>query len=422
MPKLRPGQLLLAGVFTLLWAAAAQSDDTQTLPGLTLGEAVRHVLDRGPQADAVAAELRVADAGVAIARLRPNPTLNVDAENIDGNGIYADGALRETTYSLSMPLEFGGKRKARTRVADAERITALATADATRADAVRQVTELYVDAVASERRAALYRSRTALAETAFSAAEARIRAGKASPIEAQRADVVRITAAAAAANAQRQAALAHNALVSLTGVAPTRPLQADWFDVSDASGTTDTTTGAHTSPLLAVARAEAATASTRLDAARRNRIPDVTLSAGMRRVADIDDRAAIVSISVPIPLLGMGRAAVSRAQAEFDLADARQRHVAVEQQRALDAAHVEIENARTLAQAANGPALAAAEEAVRIARVGYDGGKFSQLEFIEAERTLAETRDAAIDALQALHVARARLAWLEGRLAPITED
>ena len=41
----------------------------------------------------------------------------------------------------------------------------------------------------------------------------------------------------------------------------------------------------------------------------------------------------------------------------------------------------------------------AAEEAARIARIGYREGKFGQLELLDAERTLAETRLAAIDAL-----------------------
>jgi cobalt-zinc-cadmium efflux system outer membrane protein len=48
-------------------------------------------------------------------------------------------------------------------------------------------------------------------------------------------------------------------------------------------------------------------------------------------------------------------------------------------------------------------------EAARIARVGYAQGKFSQLDLLEAERTLAETRAAFTDALAAYHDAEARL-------------
>lgn len=72
-------------------------------------------------------------------------------------------------------------------------------------------------------------------------------------------------------------------------------------------------------------------------------------------------------------------------------------------------AQADVGNAATSARNATGPALAAATEAARIARIGYREGKFSQLDLLEAERTLAETRAAAIDSLAAYHDAQARL-------------
>ena len=65
-------------------------------------------------------------------------------------------------------------------------------------------------------------------------------------------------------------------------------------------------------------------------------------------------------------------------------------------------------NAATTARAASGPALAAAQEAARIARIGYREGKFGQLELLDAERTLSQTRTTAIDALAAYRDAQAR--------------
>ncbi len=63
-------------------------------------------------------------------------------------------------------------------------------------------------------------------------------------------------------------------------------------------------------------------------------------------------------------------------------------------------------------RATSGPALEAASEAARIARIGYAQGKFSQLDLLEAERTLAETKAALVDALAAYHGAEARLVRL----------
>ena len=76
------------------------------------------------------------------------------------------------------------------------------------------------------------------------------------------------------------------------------------------------------------------------------------------------------------------------------------------------AAEAELANAAASARAAGGPGLAAAFEAARIAGIGYANGKFSQLDLIEAQRTLAQTRSSYIDALIAYHAAEARLARL----------
>ena len=95
--------------------------------------------------------------------------------------------------------------------------------------------------------------------------------------------------------------------------------------------------------------------------------------------------------------------------------------VVADAQQAIATAETDLANAEANARAANGPALAAAQEAARIARIGYREGKFGQLDLLEAERTLAQTRSAAIDALAAYHDAKARLERLTARAPANTE-
>ena len=83
-----------------------------------------------------------------------------------------------------------------------------------------------------------------------------------------------------------------------------------------------------------------------------------------------------------------------------------------ETEQAIASAQAELANAAAAARSAGGPALAAATEAARIARIGYAQGKFGQLDLLDAERTLADTKAAAVDALVAYHDAEARLARL----------
>jgi cobalt-zinc-cadmium efflux system outer membrane protein len=159
----------------------------------------------------------------------------------------------------------------------------------------------------------------------------------------------------------------------------------------------------------AATQADLATADAQVHLARSQRVPDLTVSAGARRLEISNDTAAVVSLSLPLPLFNNGGAAVDLARAQRQRADAQRRAALLDTDQAIASSRADVANAATTARNATGPARAAAQEAARIARIGYREGKFGQLDLLEAERTLAETRAAAIDALAAYHDAQARL-------------
>ena len=166
---------------------------------------------------------------------------------------------------------------------------------------------------------------------------------------------------------------------------------------------------------MAAAEADLAIADAGVRLARAQRVPDLTVGAGARYMRETGDTAALFSISIPLPLFNNGRAAVAQASSERLRAEAQQRVTAIEVDQAIARAQAEAANAATTAATASGPALQAAEEAARIARIGYREGKFGQLELLDAERTLAETRLAAINALLNYHSAQAQLERLTVR-------
>ena len=185
----------------------------------------------------------------------------------------------------------------------------------------------------------------------------------------------------------------------------TGPLDEAWFDHVGGYGPALS----RDSLAVAAARADQKTAEAQVRLARSQRIPDVTASVGLRRLPINNDVAAVFGVSVPLPLFNNGSAAVAQASAERDRAEALRRAAELDNSQAIEQADAELANAADAARTAAGPSLAAAQEAARIARIGYREGKFGQLDLLEAERTLAETRAAAVDALAAFHVAQAQL-------------
>lgn len=386
---------------------------------MTLAEAVSMAQQHAPAQLAANAALRAADANADVAAQRPNPSLSFEAENVMGSGRYAGFGGGERTLSVEVPIELGGKRDARRRVAQAERAAVNLGVTTTRAEVTQRVTETFIEAVTAERRLAVVRNGYELAERAAHAARERVRAGKASPIEEQRAEVVRINASVKLGKAERALALAQTDLARITGSTLPVSVTAGWFESVDAP---QVQAELGKSPSVAKAEAEVAAANARVDAARRDRIPDATLTLGTRGYGDSSDRAAVVGISVPLPLFNTGTAALVKTRADYDRAIAERTVVELETRRTVAHAQAELADAAALAQAANGPVLAAAEEAARIARIGYAEGKFAQLELLEAERSLAQTREDALDALAAFHLAQARLAQLRGSTNPIYKD
>ena len=388
-------------------------------PPLTLDQAVAAAGGSAPAADAARADITAAEAARTIAGLRPNPTVTTEVENVVGTGPYGGFRGAEMTVGLSIPIELGGKRSARIAVADARTTRAQLAAAITEADIRLQVTELYINAVAAERRLVTALDQARIASEALNAARVRVRAGRASPIEEQRADVTRLNAEAAVENARRLLDAARLNLGRRIGQPVTGRLDATALDSLPAAN------GPHLMPIaegtlaLAAADADLAVADAGVRLARSQRTPDITVGPGVRRFSESDDTAALFSISVPIPLFNSGRAAVGQASAERNRAEAQQRMTALDVEQAILDVRTEADNAATNARTANGPALAAAQEAARIARIGYREGKFGQLDLLDAERTLAETRLAAIDALVAYQNARAQL---ERLTAPAPEQ
>jgi cobalt-zinc-cadmium efflux system outer membrane protein len=166
---------------------------------------------------------------------------------------------------------------------------------------------------------------------------------------------------------------------------------------------------------LAAASADSASAEAGLRLARSQRAPDVTLTAGTRRLEASNDQAMVFGVSVPLPLFNGGKAAVTQAARERDRAEAQRRIALFEADRAIAAAEADRDRAATAVRA-SGPALAAATEAARIARIGYAEGKFDQLILLDAERMLLDTRRAGIDARASYHDATARLERLTAKL------
>ena len=384
-------------------AFVARADE----PSFTLAQALERAGATSPAIESGAAGVLAAQAARSVAGLRPNPELNIQTENVAGSGDYGGFRSAETTAQVTLPLELGGKRPARVALANAQQDRAQIEQAVIAADLRLAVTQTYVSAVSAAERATVAQRQVTIAAEALRSAQVRVRAGRASPLEAQRAELAHLNAQATQEQAERLANVARANLGRLIGGPVAGALDLRWFETLAVAGPVDR---AAVSDML-TARAAAldvATADAQVRLAGAQRVPDLQLFAGPRRLSGSNDTAMLMGINIPLQIFDNGGAAQAQARAERQRADATRRMTEIQLDQAIASADAEVANAETAARIASGPALAAAQEAARIARIGYREGKFGQIDLIEAERTLLDTRMAAIDALATYHDASAR--------------
>ena len=176
-----------------------------------------------------------------------------------------------------------------------------------------------------------------------------------------------------------------------------------------------------THPALNAADAAVRVRQAETSFARSAIIPDISVSAGIRRFEETGDEAFVAGVSLPLPIFDRGRdaaraSAIRSDAATLNRAVTEQRLLA--QQRAAAAAH---RTAQSRLQILKHDTLPAATEAYEAASRGYQIGRFDLTATLNARAALLSAQLAVIDAEFALQSAELRLRALIGA-APFDGD
>ena len=160
MPAIKWRGALIAG---LTLAAIVTPVAAQERELLTLDEALGRTgvvaepanTELNPRIVGPRAEAEAAQALVGQARLRPNPEISLEVENIAGSGAFSGLSATEYTLAVGQRLELGGKRGTRVEAARAQAQLADLRADLAGAELGFLVRERYVAAAAAASRVEL---------------------------------------------------------------------------------------------------------------------------------------------------------------------------------------------------------------------------------------------------------------------------
>jgi len=375
---------------------------------LRLEEVLRMALLQNPELSATAFEVRAADARAIQAGLLPNPELELELEDFGGTGELRGTQASESTFQLSQLIELGGKRARRLRASGLERDLAGWDYEAKRLEVLTEATKAFIEVLVAQDRIALTEETMRLSEQVLHAAEERIKAGKVAAIEATRARVE-------VSNARREVDHARSALD-----AARKRLASSWGGTRPAferaSGSLDAgvlpvppaeelSQRLSQNPDLARWAVEMASRQAALRVEERKRIPDVTVSGGVRLVNETDDTSFVVRLSLPLALFDRNQGGVLEARHRLAGAEEERRATEVRLAAALAEAYQALLSAYRDVTVIQQEALPAAQEAFDVATEGYRQGKVGFLDVLDAQRTLVETRGQYLEALSAYHKA-----------------
>jgi cobalt-zinc-cadmium efflux system outer membrane protein len=138
-------------------------------------------------------------------------------------------------------------------------------------------------------------------------------------------------------------------------------------------------------------------------------VPDPTVSAGVKRFEESNDNAFVVGVSIPLPLRNRNQGSVAAAQARARAAGAREAVAMADYRQEVAQARADYLSAEAKSTTLEERSLPQAEEALRLAEIGYRNGKFPLLEVLAAADTRDSIRRSIIDAREAQGAAAARL-------------
>lgn len=387
---------------------------------LTLSEALRRALENSPQTKGASLGVEAAEGRLVQAGLRPNPSIAVDLENLFGDARGLRDA--EASVELSRRLETGGKRDARIAVARADRSLAGRDLEAARLDLVRDVRRDFVEGVAAQRRLALADESLSIAREVAATAEKKVEAGALPAVEAIRARVAIATAEIESERAREFVRLALERLALHWGGDPVPPRVAGDLDSLASVPDLDALlVRLRENPELARWTDQEELQRARLRLARSGRIPDLELGGGYRHSLAEETGGFLIAASVELPLLHRNQGDVREAEADLARNSLDAERIRRELEGELRAQVARLRIAQAEVRSLRRYVLPGAHEVYEGVRRGYEQGRFTYLDVLEARRSLTEANEAEIAALAELEQSRLEVDRLIGQ-APVTQE
>ena len=378
--------------------ADVQTDDISEKWDLTLQQVLQLVLQNNPELSAFSRETAAHEGTKLQAGLFNNPEFSIEAEDINSS----NSAIQKfTTFRISQLIELGGKRPARVSVATLGQEVADQAYAAKRLEIIARTASAFIDVLENQAQVSVMDDTLHLVKVAMETVVKRVEAGKAPPMEAIRSKVALSTAGIELEQARRGLSAARTKLALLWGeTAPRfRQVLGKLESFVELPEFDQLVKRLEVNPVVQQSLKNVAQREAMVELEKAKKIPDITVDAGIRRYLGMDVTTAVVGMSIPIPIFNRNQGNELEARQRLNKAMDERMSVELQLRTEFTRNYENLLAARNEIRVLHDEVLPGAQNAFEITNRGYQLGKFSFLEMLDAQRAFFQSRILYVRAL-----------------------
>jgi cobalt-zinc-cadmium efflux system outer membrane protein len=371
---------------------------------LTLEDALALTLMYNPELQMYSTEIQIQEARALQSSLFPNPEIEGEIEEFGGTGPRKGFSSAETTIKVSQIFELGGKRKKRTSIGLFEKKLAQWDLERKKLDVITKTKIAFIDLILLQEKLALSEHLIQLAKEVHSTIEEKVNAGKVSPLEGKKANIALSFSQLEMGKIHRDILVAKQYLSSLWGDLKVK-VQGVVGDlkVTHPKALEHNFDQAKENPDLARLNTEMLRSQAIFQLEQANRIPNLTISAGVKHFEETSDQAYLVGLSFPLPLFDRNQGNYSASLYEDKKAKESSFLEKNRIENELLRLHQEADFTFTEITTLEKNILPNAEESFTDSKEAYLQGKRDYLDLLDAQRTLFEVKVKHLESLGKYH-------------------
>ncbi|NHZ84665.1 MAG: TolC family protein [Planctomycetia bacterium] len=397
--------ITLAFVLFGLFISEIQSQ-TRDKDYLSIETAVNKAIENNPELQTLLQNIDARKAIKLQSGLKPNPELGFEAENIFGSNGYSGLNSGEITASISHNILLAGKINKRVKVAEMEITLAEWDYESKRLEVITDIRRSFTKALTTQKIIKKNNELIKISNKLIQDLKARVEAGRISPAEVSRAQIIlnMLQIDINRLEAEYDSAIFELTTLINTPDLPIELLKGELKNITNLPDYDFLFSNLNNNPDIKRFSGEFDKQKAVIKYEESKAIPDLTVSAGFKRLNEVNANTFLIGASIPLPIFNRNQGSIQEAQIRLNQTTKEFETVKNKLTLQLKLYYNRLETLISIAQKLKNESIPDAEKTFEIIQKGNLVGRFTMLDVLDAERTLFEIQNQYLDTLGNINI------------------